>query len=99
MLWKIRCIIAWSFRVLGCVAVLIASIASLYFAIHDSKAFNTVFPPGSFTLPILIIGLLLVFELLGRLLSWTDPLDNLPRFQDEDKWGHAKTEGRKYEKK
>lgn len=84
MVWKIRCVIMWSFRILGCAAMGLAVVASFYFAIKDPKVFKEVFPPpfGGISLGLLLVGIVLVFEGIGRLLSWTKPLDDLPRFRD-----------------
>lgn len=84
MLWKVRCIIAWVFRILACTLSLIALGAMIYWAVRDTKAFNTAFPPpfSGVALGFALFGLWFLFELLGRLLSWTNPLDNLPRFRD-----------------
>lgn len=85
MFWKARCIIAWAFRILGCIFAIATGIGGFIYEIIDPKTFNEVFPPplGVLMLGLAVFLVLVAFEMIGRLLSWTDPLGNLPRFRDK----------------
>lgn len=82
MLWKIRCLTAWGFRVLA--------VASSFFITGKlmeaqnlyPEEFAKVFELGFAEIAIIGFSALLTTELLGRLLSWTKPRWQLPRFSD-----------------
>jgi len=83
MLWKIRCIIAWTFRIIGIFAPFAALTALWQFGHREPREFNDVFPPpAGLALGYGIVLLGLCFELLGRLFSWTNVFERLPRFQN-----------------
>ena len=83
-LWYIRCIFAWIFRVLSVVVGVILMIGIVVFGITDPVNFNKVAPPpfGGIGLGIAVFGCMVFLDLIGRLLSWTHPFDDLPRFRD-----------------
>jgi hypothetical protein len=87
MLWKIRCIIAWTFRVLSWISF-IGSIGIIgHFASQEAEWFDKAFPTPIYgtVLAFAIVGLMGVLELFGRVFSWTN-LNiweyRLPRFRD-----------------
>ncbi len=88
MSWKIRVIVAWSFRIMGCIVTLGVLTVIVYFTLifqgdnAVKAAYSSPFTGGS--LPWALCGLFVTFELMGRLLSWTNPMEfRLPRFHDD----------------
>jgi hypothetical protein len=82
LVWKLRCIAAWMCRAVGVVVAFYLSVVLLPAYETDPTTFQEVFPLG--IAEILVVGLssLAAFDLLGRLISWTNPKNPLPRFRD-----------------
>ena len=80
MLWKIRCLLFWVFFVLGAMGTLIASAALWHFRNEPALATSVLmFPP---VLGFAIGTIFIIGYMLGRLFSWTDLVDDFPRFRD-----------------
>jgi hypothetical protein len=76
---------AWLCRGLGVVVAssLILSLVHAYDA--DPSTFLEVFPFGLAEIGIVAFGAFGVFDLFGRLMSWTNPRGPMPRFRDRVK--------------
>lgn len=85
MLWNARCLIAWTFRILGCVTAFAWLVGLIYWAVMDMEGFNAFHKDAinAIESALAIFGVFFVFEFLGRLLSWTSPFSELPRFGDK----------------
>ena len=84
MFWKIRCVVAWTFRVL---AIIASSMVFLVYAwIWKSgnwdKFTANLSLPALLAIPTSIVVVFLLIELTGRVLSWTSVYEKLPRFAD-----------------
>ena len=79
MLWKIRCVLFWVFFALGVMGTLSALAALWHFRNEPALASVLMFPP---VLGFAIGTLWIIGYMLGRLFSWTDPVDDFPRFRD-----------------
>ena len=84
-LWKMRCVAAWSCRALGIIAASYLVVALVRAYDDDSNVFLEVFPFGLTEIAIVAFGAFGVFDLLGRLISWTTPKRPMPRFRDRVK--------------
>jgi hypothetical protein len=85
LLWKVRCGAAWLCRGLGVVVAsyLILVLMRVYDA--DPSTFLQMFPYGLAEVAIVGFGAFGVLDLLGRLISWTNPKGPMPRFRDRVK--------------
>jgi hypothetical protein len=54
----------------------------LYWYTLDPDGFDRVVALGPAQIAVISFGVFVLWELLGRLLSWTSPWTPLPRFQD-----------------
>ncbi len=82
LLWKIRCIAAWVCRGLGGVTSAYSILALMRAYDADPSGFLDVFPLGLAEIAIVGLGAFGVFDLLGRLISWTNPKGPMPRLRD-----------------
>jgi len=84
MLWKIRCVTAWLFRILACaIGPLVLSFIVLGIMVTEGySGFPMIATIAISFSPILVINFL-IFEVLGSLFSWDDHIcDTLPHFGD-----------------
>ena len=83
MLWKIRCIIVWLFRMLAIAAVAawLAMLTVVLFRTPLGWTFKDFAQLTAFSLvtPFFIYACVMI---VGRILSWTAPFSPLPRFND-----------------
>jgi hypothetical protein len=82
MLWKIRCVIAWSGRTLALVVSTGWTVFLVHRCLHDVDVCDELFPLGAVEIGFVGGSAFLILELIGRLLSWTNPHGRLPRFGD-----------------
>lgn len=80
--WLIRCLIAWSFRVIAVLMSFVSTVLLLRGCLRDEAACAELFPLGVAEVFMVGFGAFMIAELAGRLLSWTDPKGPLPRFDD-----------------
>lgn len=82
MLWKIRCLIAWTFRALAIAGSFFITGKLMEAQNLYPEEFAKVFELGFAEIAIVGFSALLTTELLGRLLSWTKPGWRLPSFSE-----------------
>ena len=81
-LWKLRCVVAWSFRVLAVAFHFALWLVLLRAYQRDPETFQQVFPLGIAEAAFVSVSGFVMCDLAGRLLSWTNPYRPLPRFRD-----------------
>jgi hypothetical protein len=84
-LWKVRCVVAWSFRVLAVAFHCALWLVLLRAYQRDPEAFQQAFSLGLSEVAFVSVSGFVMCDLLGRLLSWTNPYRPLPRFRDRRK--------------
>lgn len=84
IIWSIRCIIAWLFRILAIAISGLVSIGIIVLGYTEPETYIKIFPMpfGGVTAGLTVFGIFVIIKSIGRLLSWTHPLDDLPRFKD-----------------
>jgi len=80
--WKLRCIAAWMCRTAGVVVSLYWLFVLLRVHDENPSAFQAMFPLGVAEIAVVAFAALVIFDLLGRLVSWANPRGPLPRFRD-----------------
>lgn len=78
--WKVRVIIAWAFRSLAIITLLLYAAVLIWLVHIRPELHEELFS----TFNVVIVGffLFIVISGIGGLVSWTDPWDRLPRFRD-----------------
>ena len=78
MFWKVRCMVAWTFSIIGTIVAASWLAVGIYLIIQEPVA-----DVNGIRLGFSTCGIWLGMRLFGSLLSWTHPLDPLPRFSDQ----------------
>lgn len=80
--WRVRCLIAWICRIFGLASAILTMLSFVYWYTLDPDGFDRVFALGPAGIAVCSFGAFGLWELIGRLLSWTSPWKALPRFDD-----------------
>ena len=74
--------IAWICRIFGLASGILTMLGFVYWYTLDPDGFDRVFALGPAGIAMISFGSFGLWELIGRLLSWTSPWKALPRLHD-----------------